>query len=108
MQEINLLTSNNYAEERLNEEGGVQLNNQIEELTLMLLYLTAWEEEARPFGVHKRSLKCYCSRILDQLNADGLLVSSDKSNSVFLTSEGTLRAQALVKKYLGEKEIQLS
>ena len=84
------------------------MNSHIEELTLLLLYLTAWEEEARPFGVHKRSWKCYNSRILDKLDADGLLVESDKSNSVFLTSEGTLRAQALVKKYLGEKETQLS
>ena len=84
------------------------MNSHIEELTLLLLYLTAWEEEARPLGVHKRSWKCYNSRILDKLDADGLLVESDKSNSVFLTSEGTLKAQALVKKYLGEKETQLS
>ena len=74
----------------------------------MLLYLTAWEEEARPFGVHKRSNKCYSSRILDKLDAEGLLVETDKSNSVFLTNEGALRAQALVRKYLGEKEILLS
>mgnify|MGYP000855899164 CR=1 FL=1 len=82
------------------------MNKQIEELTLMLLYLTAWEEEVPPFGVHKRSWKAFNSRILDKLDADGLLVGSEKSNSVFLTAEGAFRAQALVKKYLGEKEIQ--
>lgn len=89
-------------------KGVGQLNKQIEELTLVLLYLTAWEEEAPPFGKHKRNWKTHPSEIIDQLNNDGMLVSTDKSNSVFLTNAGALRAQALVKKYLGEKAVLMS
>lgn len=81
------------------------MKKQIEELTLLLLYLTAWEEEAPPFGVHKRSNKGFSPQVLDKLDAEGLLVGSAKSNSVFLTDEGAFMAQALAKKYLGEKEI---
>ncbi len=79
------------------------MNRQIEELTLLLLYLTAWEEEARPFGVHKRSKKNYSPLVLEKLGADGLLVESRKSDSVFLTDEGAAHAQFLAQKYLGQK-----
>lgn len=84
------------------------MNKEIEELTLMLLYLTAWEEDVPPFGRHKRNMKSLCSEVLDKLDRDGLLVSSDKSDSVFLTNAGALRAQALVQKYLGERAVQLT
>lgn len=83
------------------------MNREIEELTLLLLYLTAWEEEARPFGLHKRSMKSFSSQVINKLDADGLLVESDKSNSVFLTTEGANRAQALIKKYFEKTEFQM-
>jgi len=76
------------------------LNKKIEELTLMLLYLTAWDEEVPPFGTHKRSRKGYCFDVLDNLDVNGLIVGSKKSESVFLTDEGAARAQELVARYL--------
>lgn len=79
------------------------MNRKIEELTLMLLYLTAWDEEVPPFGSHKRSLKGYNDGILNKLDDDGLIVGSKKSKSVFLTDEGALRAKEIVKKYLGDE-----
>ena len=105
-EDINQWISNCYLEKDW-LKGGVQLNSKLEELTLLLLYLTAWEEEARPLGVYKRSAKGFSSRVLDKLDADGLLVGSDKSSSVFLTHAGATRAQALARKYLGEREFQL-
>jgi hypothetical protein len=89
-------------------KGVGQLNKEIEELTLMLLYLTAWEEDVPPFGRHKRNWKSHSAKVLDKLDKDGLLVSSDKSDSVFLTSAGAIRAQALVQKYLGNSAVQLT
>lgn len=83
------------------------MNKQVEELTLLLLYLTAWEEEARPFGVHKRSWKHFSPKVLEQLDAAGFLVESEKSDSVFLTREGADKARLLARKYLGEKVVQL-
>lgn len=78
------------------------MNNNIEELTLLLLYLTGWDEEAPPLGVHKRSWKEHSLTALKQLEEDGLIVDSHKSSSVFLTSQGAARARELLKKYLGD------
>ena len=85
-----------------NRKGELQLNNKIEELTLLLLYMTAWDEDAPPLGVHKRSWKEHSFTVLKQLEEDGLIVDSNKSKSVFLTSQGAVRAQNLLKKYLGD------
>lgn len=66
------------------------------------MYLTAWDEEVPPFGVHKRSMKGYSYATLNQLQEDGLIVCSSKSKSVFLTDEGAAKAQKLIRKYLGD------
>lgn len=79
------------------------MNKKVEELTLMLLYLTAWDEEVPPFGTHKRSSRDYNLGVLSKLDENGLIVGSDKSGSVFLTDEGALMAKKLVKKYLGDE-----
>lgn len=79
------------------------MNRPIEELTLLLLYLTAWEEEVPLFGVHKRSRKDYSLAALSQLEKDGFIVNSNKSQSVFLTDAGAAMAQKLMQKYLGDK-----
>lgn len=83
--------------------GECRLNSKIEELTLMLLYLTAWDEEVPPFGTHKRSWKGYNKEVLDNLDGKGLIVGSNKSKTVFLTDEGAARAMQLVNQYLQDR-----
>lgn len=77
----------------------------IEELTLLLLYLTAWEEE--PFKGIKafRSWKGYPFEILDVLQEKGYISQAkykSKSKSVLLTEKGVKLAKQLENKYLGE------
>ena len=79
------------------------MNKEVAELTLLLLYLTAWEEDVPLFGAHKRSWKGYNFDILNKLDEDGLIVGSNKSKSVFLTDEGAARARELMKKYLRDE-----
>jgi len=78
------------------------LKKQIEELTLMLLYLSGWDEDVPPFGKHKRSWKNHNSGALINLDREGLIVGSDKANTVFLTDEGASKAKELVRRYFGD------
>lgn len=76
----------------------------IEELALLLLYLTAWEEE--PFKGIKafRSWKGYPFEILDVLQEKGYISQGkykSRSKSVVLTESGIEKAKQLKKKYLG-------
>jgi len=77
----------------------------IEELILLLLYLTAWEEE--PFkGIRAfRSWKGYPFEALDALEEKGYISQGkykSRSKSVILTGSGICQANQLKKKYLGE------
>jgi hypothetical protein len=71
------------------------------ELTLLLLYLTSWEEE--PFRgaptIH-RAWKNHRFEILDALVEEGLLTSTHRSKSVDFTADGLARARALQRKYV--------
>jgi len=74
----------------------------MEELTLLLLYLSSWEEE--PFRgaptIH-RAWKNHRFEVIDALVEEGLLMSAHRSKSVGFTEDGLARARALQKKYLG-------
>lgn len=72
----------------------------IEELTLLLLYLTSWEEKVyADFKIH-RAWKGFRFEALDALEAAGYLNQSRRAKSVTLTEEGVERARALMAKYL--------
>lgn len=84
--------------------GDSKLEQQIEELTLLMLYLTHWVEKDRfnPEGV-PRSWKGYPFDVLNKLVDKGYLVGvkhPGSSKSVVLTDEGIARAKELEKKYL--------
>jgi len=77
----------------------------IEELTLLLLYLTAWEEEITKGIKVLRSWKGYPFEVLDALQEKGYISQGkykSRSKSVILTESGIWQANQLKKKYLCE------
>lgn len=81
----------------------------IKELTLLLLYLSSWNEEdfSRDESDNiietkiKRSWKGYDFDILNALATEKLLNNSYKSKSVYFTKSGENKALELYKKYFG-------
>ena len=78
--------------------------DQIEELTLLMLYLTHWIEKSKLIpGGFPRSWKTYPFDALDKLVDKGFLIGTKypgKSKSVILTEEGVTEAKNLKEKYL--------
>ena len=83
--------------------------NNIEELTLLLLYLTSWGEEGYYYdkndnlnkGNIKHSWKGYSFDALNKLTDKGYLYyTKNKNKSIALTEEGVQLAQQLKEKYL--------
>lgn len=70
----------------------------IRDLTLMLLFLTSWPEEAGPVEAH-RSWKGYPFETLDELADQGLIEGSMRAKSVWLTEKGEKEARALLAQY---------
>lgn len=69
----------------------------IQDLTLMLLYLTSWEEKgSRNFGV-RRSWKQYDWDAIDSLCDEGLISTNKRAKSAYLSDEACKRAEILVK-----------
>lgn len=83
---------------------GIKMEKEIEELTLLLLYLTSWKEEDIPEAM-RRSWKGYSFDALDQLTDRDYLRGGKKSKSVYLTEAGIEEAKQLMEKYfVGEKK----
>ncbi|MEA3432463.1 MAG: DUF6429 family protein [candidate division WOR-3 bacterium] len=81
------------------------MTEKIEELTLLLFYLTAWEEEPIKGIKAFRSWKGYSFETLDVLQEKGYISQGkykSRSKSVMLTESGIWQAKQLKKKYLGE------
>ena len=84
--------------------------NTIKDLTLMLMYLTSWEERLVP-GIRKRPdregiypkahicWKGYDFVILNELTDEGLVNAGGRSKSASFTDEGMARARELLKQY---------
>ena len=70
----------------------------VEELTLMLLYLTSWREKGMDEYI-RRSWKGYDFDILNQLAEQDLLSDSRRSKSVYLMPEGVDRARELLGRF---------
>jgi hypothetical protein len=69
----------------------------IEELTLLLIALTAWQENVHGEDV-TRAWKGYGFDILDDLTKKGYITGSKKSKSVILTDEGKKKSDQLIEK----------
>ncbi|MEN1970621.1 DUF6429 family protein [Lentibacillus sp. N15] len=74
------------------------MKDQIDELTLLLLYLTSFKE-GRGLEEFRRSWKGYPFESLDELNESNYIFGSKRAKSVHLTDDGIKKAQALMKKY---------
>ncbi len=75
----------------------------INDLTLMLMYLTRFQEEGRPWpGFPKQDLawKGYNFNVLNDLETEKLIgQTSHRSKLVFLTGQGLERSLALLERY---------
>lgn len=63
------------------------MEEQIKELTLLLLYLNSWIEK-EPYGEFHRAWKGYDFDILNLLEDENLISGSHKAKSTYLTKEG--------------------
>jgi len=79
------------------------MERQIEELTLLLVYLTSWEENTgtkkNPINV-LRSWKSYPFEVINSLVDKDDLRGSYRAKSVMLTEQGIKHAEQLKYKYL--------
>lgn len=77
------------------------MDDTIKEFTLLLLYLTSWEEDAGFATVH-RSWKGYPFESLNELIDEGFISGSHGAKSIYLTEEGLEKARKLASRYLKE------
>lgn len=78
------------------------MKKQIEDLTLLLLHLTSFEDEELPQSI-RRSWKGYPFWALDALAEQDYLRGTKGSKSVYITERGSKQAEALKSHYLPEK-----
>ncbi len=82
----------------------------IKNLTLMLMYLTSWEESLVPglrrkpdrAGIYPKARICwkgYDFNILNELTDEGLVNARGRGKSAFFTDEGEAKALELLKQY---------
>lgn len=76
----------------------IQMKDQIDELTLLLLYLTSFKEDFG-LGEAQRSWKGYRFESLNELSENDFIRDSKRSKSVYLTEKGIEQAKELMKKY---------
>ncbi len=74
------------------------MKDQIDELTLLLLYLTSFTEDIG-LGEKTRSWKGYPFESLDELKEDKFILGFNRSKAVYLTDDGIKQAKQLMKKY---------
>lgn len=75
------------------------MEEQIKELTLLLLYLTSWTEK-EPYGEYQRAWKGYDFDILNSLEDERLIGGSKhKAKSTYITEKGIKKAKELMEKY---------
>lgn len=74
----------------------MSVDETIRDLTLVLAYLTSWEEHKDSL---KRSWKGYDFDVLNRLEAEGMITGSHRAKSLWITPEGEERALQLLSKY---------
>lgn len=67
----------------------------LHDLTLAMLYLTSWEEKG-PGGPVRRAWKGYDWGVIDRLDSDGLISTSHRAKSAYLSDEACRQAEGIV------------
>jgi hypothetical protein len=76
------------------------MNETVKELTMLLLYLNAWEEkDSFDDEILLRSWKGYDFDVLNELGEAGMIYDSRKAKSVTLSHEGEAYVKKLLTKY---------
>ncbi len=77
----------------------------IKELTLLLIYLSGWEEDSRdrPGTKVYKAWKGYLFQALDELEAKRMIMQHTDSELLLMTKKGKREAQKLKSKYLNTK-----
>jgi hypothetical protein len=76
------------------------MSEAIEDLTLLLIYLTSWREKVGEGILVSRAWKGYDFDVLNKLNEKGYITGSHRAKSVYLTDEGVEKAEKLGLLYL--------
>lgn len=76
-----------------------EIDEAVEELTLLLLSLTSWTEDSYGFTV-QRAWKGFRFEVLDSLEEKNYISQTRRAKSVYLTEEGLRKAEGLKRKYL--------
>ena len=71
----------------------------LDELTLLALYLSSWEEEVASGLTIRRAWKGHLFEVLNELEERGYISQSHRAKSLTLTEEGVRRAQELEARY---------
>jgi hypothetical protein len=77
-----------------------KMNEQMSNLTLLLMYLTGWEEDSRKNPGEKifRAWKGYMFQIVNKLSDEKLIIQIPNAKSIILTESGIEKAKALKEK----------
>ena len=71
----------------------------LEELTLLVIYLSSWEEELAPDLTVRQAWKGYLFEVLDALEEQGYVSQTRRAKSLALTEEGVLKAREIRERY---------
>ena len=74
-------------------------NQLMQDLALVLIYLSSWEEKNIADQIIHRCWKGYDFNILDQLKEKGLIEFSYTAKSLYISEEGLQKAQMLLAKF---------
>ncbi len=85
----------------MENQRATQVDEKLRDLSLLLLYLSGWEEDSRKTPGEKifRSWKGYKFEVLNDLEKDHCIVQYGTAKSVTLTPDGRKRAERIQQKY---------
>lgn len=71
----------------------------LEELTLLVIYLSSWEEKLSPDLTVRQAWKGYLFEVLDALEEKGYISQTSRAKSLALTEEGVQQAREIKERF---------